>query len=120
MPPELKKPITKLDEMTCENCVFSATRKEFGDPKSDRSYIACHCGDNEYYLDGIRGQGNFCSQGAWLLKEVWRDEETGDEREVTYVERFGEIYGTFVRHNPQRYTENLTEPQKRGQMEDEK
>lgn len=66
MPPELKKPITCMEQMTCENCVFSATRKEFGDPKSDRSYTACHNSENEYFLDEITGQGNFCSQGQWL------------------------------------------------------
>jgi hypothetical protein len=84
--------------MTCENCVFSATRKEFGDPKSDRSYVACHCGDNEYYLDGIRGQGNFCHKGQWLWFGKWFDDiYTREIEEKLYLAEYAGLYTKFAR-----------------------
>ena len=84
MPPELKKPITKLKEMTCENCVFS---HKPGD-------LVCN---NPNSPNWYRENGEFCSEGQWLVRRVWEDDETGEENELVYVERYNEIYSVFAR-----------------------
>lgn len=54
MPPELKKPINSLAEITCENCVFSYIDK--AEP------ICCNPDSPDWY----RESNGYCSEGQWL------------------------------------------------------
>ena len=56
MPPELKKTIASISEMTCENCVFSHNR--------DKDMVEC-C--NQDTSDWQRDDDEFCSKGTWRL-----------------------------------------------------
>ena len=66
MPPEIKRKITEINEITCENCLFGANRYKWGDPDCDK-YYACHCVWNDVFLDGIKNKDDFCSAGLWSI-----------------------------------------------------
>ena len=85
MPPELKKPITCMEQMTCENCVFS---NKPGDMVCNNSNS-----DNWY-----RDNGEFCSEGQWLFYREWLCEEnTPNPEEKLYLCDYWELYTEFAR-----------------------
>ncbi len=90
MPPEMKKPITSMNEMTCENCVFS---NKPGDMVCNNSNS-----DNWY-----RDNGEFCSEGQWLWFGKWLYEEhTSDSKEILHLCNYWELYTKFAREAGQK------------------
>lgn len=96
MPPELKKPITKLEEMTCENCVFSVHHWQEQKNPNIRS-CKLHLLDQKDDFSQVTTSEHFCSEGQWRIRETWKAEANENEVAVIFVERFNEIYDTFSR-----------------------
>ena len=89
MPPELKKPITCMEQMTCENCVFSVHSED------DCKTVECQCMDSDSWLP-LRGE--FCDKGQWLWFGKWLYEEhTSDSKETLHVCDYWELYSKFAR-----------------------
>ena len=87
MPPELKKPITSLSEMTCENCVFSSLIQTMTDN------VVCHSSDNMF--SAKPGITDFCSAGQWLWLGTW--DLIMDDKPKLHLFRVDELYEMFAR-----------------------
>ena len=90
MPPELKRPITNMDEMTCENCVFS-----YAYYTHKGKYPVCF---NPESPDWERENEGVCSKGQWLWFGKWLYEEhTSDSKEILHLCNYWELYTKFAR-----------------------
>ena len=54
--PQLKQPITNIEQMTCEHCIYFQRTPKRGEPY-------CTNPDSD---DWDREQGETCSKGTWL------------------------------------------------------
>lgn len=54
MPPELKKVIASIDEMTCNNCIFSHT---------PNTQVCCNPDSPDWFIDN----NEVCSKGQWRM-----------------------------------------------------
>ena len=100
MPPELKKPIIHLSEMTCENCVYSSiateelytyTNRRGWGRDEDQQIVIC----NHINAMNILIKRDYCSEGRWL----WFGKYFGGKREEPkiYACEFNDIYQEFAR-----------------------
>ena len=72
MPPETKPVISKIEEITCKNCVYSViiTREKFyGEMDGDHD---CHL----HFNPCVRGDWH-CSQGRWFMISKYDDGTAG-------------------------------------------
>ena len=96
MPPELKKPITSIDEMTCENCVFSEHHwQEQKNPKAH--YCRLHLLDQKDDFAQVTTSDLFCSEGQWLWFGNYLHEYGIDEEPKIHVCEYEELYQEFAR-----------------------
>ena len=84
MPPELKKSITSLAEMTCENCVFSVP---------DDELIVC---SNARSDDWNRDRHDFCSEGQWLWFGAYLYDQGVPDAKLHLCD-YQELYQEFAR-----------------------
>ena len=89
MPPELKKPITSMNEMTCENCVFSVVERH-------TDSLVAMCYHTTPVLSFLRTDSvEFCSEGQWLWVGVWSS--IADDKPTLHLFRYDELYEMFAR-----------------------
>lgn len=80
--PQLKQPITSIDQMTCENCIYyqkpSFKEESCINPDSDNWY---------------QEKEDCCSHGEWLYFGKWFGDEA---KEQLHVMSYSELYCRFA------------------------
>ena len=87
MPPEMKKPITSMNEMTCENCVFGIT------PQDEIDGVEFRCMHSDTWTPS---KDWFCDKGQWLWLGTW--DLIMDDKPKLHLFRLDELYEMFARH----------------------
>lgn len=90
MPPETKPIITKLEDMVCENCVYS-----YGKTTGSCSVVDWQCNNPESKkpIYDTRKTEDFCSRGKWLTGRRY----TSDYESEINLEDFDDTYYGIVR-----------------------
>ena len=86
--PQLKQPITSIDQMTCEHCIYFQTTPKCGEPY-------CISPDSD---DWDREKEETCSHGEWLYFGKWWDEAASPDKlqlmdYSSMYHRFAELVG---------------------------
>ena len=84
--PQLKQPITSIDQMTCEHCIHF---------QKSGNYFLCI---NPESYDWDRENYDCCSHGEWLYFGKWFGDET---KEQLHVMSYSELYLRFAELNEQ-------------------
>lgn len=97
MPPETKQIISKLEEMTCENCIYSVKGEELTiNPGQPDEHMVNR---SDCYLENwemnVRTSRDFCSKGKWMVY-VSYDFELMDEKEI-HPSNYDNCYYMFGR-----------------------
>ena len=90
--PQLKKPITSIDQMTCENCIHYQKLDGYDYCINPNFCI------NPNSLDWDKANGECCSVGEWLYFGKWFSDET---KEQLRVMSYSELYLRFAELNEQ-------------------